>query len=164
LILPCLGRTERDVQRSGQQFVTVEDTTGVVHMSRGVLPPASDALRSEPAIIAGIAQATLQTRTTVKWPDLVENYDRIREHIEHVVPGFTQYNTRVRQPGGFYLPNAPHEGKFKTPSARAKFTVHAVPEHDLSGGRLMLTTIRSHDQFNTTIYRENDRYRGISHG
>jgi molybdopterin-dependent oxidoreductase alpha subunit len=90
LILPCLGRTERDFQKSGEQFVSVEDTTGVIHMSRGVLQPASEYLRSEPAIIAGIARATLQERTTVDWNMLIENYDRIREHIEHVVPGFTQ--------------------------------------------------------------------------
>jgi molybdopterin-dependent oxidoreductase alpha subunit len=164
LILPCLGRTERDFQKSGQQFVTVEDTTCVVHMSRGILPPASEHLRSEPAIVAGMARATLQDKTTVAWESLIEDYDRIREHIEHVVPGFTQYNVRVRQPGGFYLPNAPHEGKFNTPSNRAKFTVHPIPEHHVPPGRLMLMTLRSHDQFNTTIYSENDRYRGISNG
>ncbi len=164
LILPCLGRTEKDFQQSGQQFLTVENTTGVVHMSRGVLPPASEHLRSEPAIIAGIAQVTLKDKTTVDWQGLSNDYDRIREHIEHIVPGFTQYNTRVRQPGGFYLPNAPRQGKFNTPSARARFTVHPIPEHDLSNDKLLLTTIRSHDQFNTTIYGESDRYRGISHG
>jgi molybdopterin-dependent oxidoreductase alpha subunit len=163
LILPCLGRSEGDFQKSGQQFLTVEDTTGVVHMSRGILPAASEYLRSEPAIIVGIAQATLP-RTTVDWQGLVDNYDRIREHIEHVVPGFTQYNTRVRQPGGFYLPNPPNQGKFKTPSARARFTVHAIPQHHVGTRNLLLTTIRSHDQFNTTIYSENDRYRGISDG
>lgn len=164
LILPCLGRTERDFQKSGEQFVSVEDTTGVVHMSKGVLQPASPYLRSEPAIIAGIAAAVLQQKTTVDWQGLAENYDRIREHIEHVVPGFTQYNTRVRQPGGFYLPNAPYQGKFNTDTKRAKFTIHEIPEHDLPEGRLLLTTIRSHDQFNTTIYGDNDRYRGISKG
>jgi len=164
LILPCLGRTERDFQRSGEQFVSVEDTTGVVHMSRGVLRPASEHLRSEPAIICGIAKAALKQQTTVDWEALTNNYDRIREHIEHVVPGFTQYNARVRQPGGFYLPNDPNQGKFNTNSKRAKFSVHEIPEHDLAPGRLLLTTIRSHDQFNTTIYSENDRYRGISKG
>jgi molybdopterin-dependent oxidoreductase alpha subunit len=164
LILPCLGRSEQDFQKSVQQFLSVEDTTGVVHMSRGILPPASEDLRSEPAIIAGIAQATLRDKTTVDWQGLVDNYDRIREHIEHVVPGFTQYNARVRQLGGFYLPNPPRQGKFETPSARAQFTVHPIPQHDLSGGKLLLTTVRSHDQFNTTIYSENDRYRGIFKG
>jgi molybdopterin-dependent oxidoreductase alpha subunit len=161
LILPCLGRSERDLQAGGEQFVTVEDTMGVVHQSRGVLPPASEHLRSEPAIIAGIAQATLGERATTSWQALVENYDLIREHIEHVVPGFAQYNTRVRDAGGFYLPNGPREGKFSTKSGKAEFTVHSLPQHDLGAGELLLTTIRSHDQFNTTIYGESDRYRGI---
>jgi len=164
LILPCLGRTERDVQAGGEQFVTVEDTTGVVHASRGTLPPASVELKSEPAIIAGIAQKTLGDRTTVPWQALVDDYDRIREHIEHVVPGFAQYNRRVREPGGFYLPNGPREGRFSTPSGRARFSVHPVARHVLADGELLLTTIRSHDQFNTTIYGESDRYRGIAHG
>jgi molybdopterin-dependent oxidoreductase alpha subunit len=164
LILPCLGRTEKDRQKSGWQFVTVEDTTCVVHMSRGVLEPASENLRSEPAIVAGMARATLQHRTAVDWEGLIENYDRIREHIEHVVPGFTQYNVRVRQPGGFYLPNPPHDGQFNTPSKRARFLVHPIPELNVPEGRLLLMTIRSHDQFNTTIYGENDRYRGIFNG
>ncbi|HUK36258.1 MAG TPA: FdhF/YdeP family oxidoreductase [Vicinamibacterales bacterium] len=164
LILPCLGRTEVDRQASGEQFVSVEDTTGVIHMSRGVNAPASEHLRSEPAIIAGIAQSTLRDKTTVDWCGLIANYDRVREHIEHVVPGFTQYNVRVRQPGGFYLPNAPYEGKFRTPSRRAKFTVHGRPASPAADGYLLLTSVRSHDQFNTTVYSENDRYRGISHG
>ncbi len=164
LILPCLGRTERDVQAAGPQFVSVEDTTGVVHMSRGALEPASSHLRSEPAIVAGMAAAVLRQRSTVNWRALVENYDNIRTHIERVVPGFAQYNARVRQPGGFYLPNAPHDGRFLTPSKRAKFSVHSIPVHDLAPGQLLLTTLRSHDQFNTTIYSENDRYRGIANG
>jgi molybdopterin-dependent oxidoreductase alpha subunit len=164
LILPCLGRSELDQQASGPQFVSVEDTTGVVHASRGVLPPASDQLRSEPAIVAGMARQTLGARSTVDWQALMDDYDRIREHIEHVVPGFTQYNRRVREPGGFYLPNGPREGHFTTPSGHAHFKVHPIPEHALGDGKLLLTTIRSHDQFNTTIYGETDRYRGIAHG
>ncbi|HEY1685889.1 MAG TPA: FdhF/YdeP family oxidoreductase [Tepidisphaeraceae bacterium] len=164
LILPCLGRTEIDMQRSGKQFVTVEDTTGVVHASHGVLEPASEHLKSEVAIIAGIAKATLREKTTVDWQGLIDNYDPIRDHIEHVVPGLTQYNQRVRQPGGFYLPNAPRQGKFNTPDDKAHFRVHPIPEHELTDGKLLLTTIRSHDQFNTTIYGESDRYRGISGG
>ncbi|MEO8906124.1 MAG: FdhF/YdeP family oxidoreductase [Polyangiaceae bacterium] len=164
LILPCLGRTEFDHQESGRQFVTVEDTMGVVHQSHGVLPPASEHLRSEPAIVAGLAQATLGTRRTTDFRALIADYDRIREHIEHVVPGFAQYNARVREPGGFYLPNGPRDGQFPTPSGRAQFTVHPIPKHDVADGELLLTTIRSHDQFNTTIYGENDRYRGISGG
>jgi molybdopterin-dependent oxidoreductase alpha subunit len=164
LILPCLGRTERDVQAAGEQFVSVEDTTGVVHQSHGVLEPASEHLRSEPAIVAGMAMVTLRGKSTVDWQSLIDDYDRIRDHIEHVVPGFTQYNRRVRQPGGFYLPNGPREGTFTTPSGRARFTVHPIPAHRLGDGKLLLTTLRSHDQFNTTIYGENDRYRGIFGG
>ena len=164
LILPCLGRTERDLQAGGEQFVTVEDTTGVVHQSRGVLPPASEHLRSEPAIVAGIAHATLGGRTKVDWLGLVADYDRIRTHIEHVVPGFSQYNARVREPGGFYLPNGPREGSFTTPSNLAAFKVHPIPVRRLAPGQLLLTTLRSHDQFNTTIYGEDDRYRGIRGG
>jgi len=164
LILPCLGRTEKDVQASGEQFVTVEDTTGVVHQSHGVLAPASDHLMSEPAIVGRMALATLGDRTTVDWQAMIDDYDRVRDHIEHVVPGFAQYNRRVREPGGFYLPNGPREGIFPTSSGRARFTVTAIPEHDLGDGRLLLTTVRSHDQFNTTIYGENDRYRGVFGG
>jgi anaerobic selenocysteine-containing dehydrogenase len=144
--------------------VTVEDTTGVVHQSHGMLPPASEHLRSEPAIVAGMALATLQGRTQVDWQGLIDDYDRVREHIEHVVPGFTQYNERVRQPGGFYLPNGPREGTFTTPTGRARFTVHGIPQRNLAEGQLLLTTVRSHDQFNTTIYGENDRYRGVFGG
>lgn len=164
LLLPCLGRTERDRQASGEQFVSVEDTTGVVHQSRGVLEPASPHLRSELEIVAGMAQATLGDRATVDWQRLVDDYDRVRDHIEHVVPGFVQYNRKVREPGGFYLPNAPREGTFPTPSGHAHFTVNALPEHRLTDGQLLLTTLRSHDQFNTTIYGENDRYRGVYGG
>ena len=162
--MPCLGRTERDVQASGEQFVSVEDTTGVVHQSRGVLEPASPELRSEPAIVAGIAQATLGQRSTLDWLSLIADYDRVRQHIEHVVPGFTQYNRRVREPGGFYLPNGPREGTFTTPTRRARFTVHPIPRLKLEPGQLLLSTLRSHDQFNTTIYGENDRYRGVHGG
>jgi molybdopterin-dependent oxidoreductase alpha subunit len=164
LILPCLGRTERDVQASGEQFVSVEDTMGVVHASRGTLEPASPHLRSEVAIVAGMARATLEGRTSVDWVSLAADYDRIRQHIEHVVPGFVQYNRRVRQPGGFYLPNPARDGVFQTSSRRARFTVCTIPRHDMNGGKLLLTTLRSHDQFNTTIYGDDDRYRGISGG
>jgi anaerobic selenocysteine-containing dehydrogenase len=111
-----------------------------------------------------MAMATLGGRTTVDWQALIDDYDRVREHIEHVVPGFSQYNARVREPGGFYLPNGPREGIFPTSSGRARFTVTAIPKHDLADGRLLLTTVRSHDQFNTTIYGENDRYRGVFGG
>ena len=164
LILPCLGRTERDVQASGEQFVSVEDTMGVVHASHGTLEPASRELRSEVAIVAGMARAVLEGRSAVDWVGLAANYDGIRQHIEHVVPGFFQYNRRVRQPGGFYLPNGPREGRFPTATGRARFTRVGIPQHDLSDGKLLLTTVRSHDQFNTTIYGEGDRYRGVYGG
>jgi molybdopterin-dependent oxidoreductase alpha subunit len=164
LILPCLGRTEVDNQATGAQFVTTENSMAVVQASRGFLPPASAHLLSEPAIVAGLARATLAQRTTVDWEGLVADYDRIRELIERVIPGFEDYNQRVRQPGGFYLPNAPRERVFKTPSGKAMFTVHDLPAHELKPGQLLMMTIRSHDQFNTSIYGLDDRYRGIHNG
>ncbi len=164
LILPCLGRTEHDLQKTGEQIVSVEDSMGNVHRSRGVLEPASPQLLSEPAIVTRLAHATLGKRSTVDWKGLADNYDRIRDHIEHVVPGFEQYNVRIRHPGGFYLPNGPRDGKFTTPSERALFVVHPIPANELKAGELLLTTIRSHDQFNTTIYGQNDRYRGVFGG
>lgn len=163
LILPCLGRTERDTQRSGPQFVTVENSMGIVHPSRGRLDPASDELLSEPAIVAGLARATIEG-DTIDWDGLVADYDAIRDAIEACVPGFDDYNERVRQPGGFALPNGPRDGVFPTDSGKAKFTVHPLPEHDLPDGGFLMMTIRSHDQYNTTIYGLNDRYRGISGG
>jgi molybdopterin-dependent oxidoreductase alpha subunit len=164
LILPCLGRTETDVQASGHQFVTTENSMGVVQASRGFLQPASDDLLSEPAIVARLAAATLGERSKVDWQELTGNYDLIRDHIERVVPGFDDYNTRVRQPGGFHLPNAARERIFKTPSARAVFTVHPLPQHDLKADQYLMMTIRSHDQFNTSIYGLDDRYRGVYGG
>jgi molybdopterin-dependent oxidoreductase alpha subunit len=164
LLLPCLGRSEHDVQAGGPQFVTVEDSMGAVHRSQGVLLPASAALRSEPAIVAGLAQAVLGARTRVRWSWLVENYDRIRDDIATVIPGFEDFNARVRTPDGFVLPNPVRELRFPTPSGRARFTVHPVPVRPLAPGQLMLTTIRSHDQYNTTIYGLDDRYRGIRGG
>ncbi len=165
LILPCRGRTERDVQDGGEQFVSVEDSMGVVHASRGVLAPASPHLLSEPAIIGRLARAALGDRTTVDWEGLTADYDRIRDHIERVVPGFEDYNRRVRAPGGFYLPNpARDERRFDTPSGKARFTVHPIPRCRLLPGQYLLMTIRSHDQFNTTIYGLDDRYRGVKGG
>ncbi|MGC4030313.1 MAG: FdhF/YdeP family oxidoreductase [Tepidisphaeraceae bacterium] len=165
LILPCLGRTERDLQKSGEQFVSCESTTCVVAMSRGVLAPASEHLMSETAIVCEIAKATLGDRTTVDWTGLRDNYDRIRDHIERVVPGFKDYNQRVRVKGGFYLPHPPRDKQeFPTKSGRAIFFTHAIPTIDLRPGELLMTSLRSHDQFNTTIYGEDDRYRGIYGG
>jgi len=162
LILPCLGRTEIDEQSSGPQFVTTENSMGVVQVSRGSLEPASPQLLSEPQIVARLARATLEQRTTVDWEDLAGNYDRIRDAIERVIRGFDDYNARVRQPGGFYLPNAARDRVFKTPSGKAEFTVHELPAHNLAPDQFLMMTIRSHDQFNTSVYSPNDRYRGIS--
>lgn len=162
LILPCLGRTEIDVQAGGPQFVTTENSMGVVQMSQGSLEPASSELLSEPQIVGRLAKATFEHRTTVAWEQLAANYDLVRESIERVVPGFENYNARVREPGGFYLPNAARERVFKTPSGKAVFTVHSLPDHQLEPGQFLMMTIRSHDQFNTSVYTENDRYRGIA--
>ena len=164
LILPCLGRTERDVQAVGEQFVSVENSMGVVHSTRGRLEPASKHLLSEPAIVARLAHATLGERSNVDWNYLVEDYDRIRDHISRVVPGFDDYNRRVREPGGFYLPNAAREGVFKTATSRANFTAHPLPTITLAPDQFLMMTMRSHDQFNTTVYTLDDRYRGIHNG
>jgi molybdopterin-dependent oxidoreductase alpha subunit len=164
LILPCLGRTEIDLQESGPQMVTTENSMAVVEGWEGRLQPASKDLLSEPAIVARLAKAVLGTRSRVDWNGLQANYDRIREHIEHVVPGFTEYNQRARQPGGFYLPTPIRELEFNTDDGRAHFTVHELPRHDLKPGQFLMMTMRSHDQFNTTIYGLDDRYRGIHNG
>ncbi|HEV2114236.1 MAG TPA: FdhF/YdeP family oxidoreductase [Terriglobales bacterium] len=164
LILPCLGRTESDLQSSGEQFVSVEDSMGIVHASRGRLAPASEHLRSEPAIVAGLAQAVLGNKSSVDWAALASDYDLIRARIERVIPGFEDYNQRVRQAGGFYLPNSARDGVFNTSDGRAHFTVHPLTGVALQPGQFLLTTIRSHDQYNTTIYGLDDRYRGVSHG
>lgn len=164
LILPCLGRTEVDVQGTGPQFVTTENSMAVVQVSRGSLEPASPELLSEPAIVARLAVATLGKRSNVDWLKLIGDYDQIRDHIERVVPGFDDYNARVRRPGGFHLPSAPRERVFRTPSGRAVFTVHELPKHDLKPDQYLMMTIRTHDQFNTSIYGLDDRYRGVYNG
>lgn len=162
LILPCLARSDRDRQTSGNQFVTTEATTGVVQQSHGTLEPVSKHLKSEPAIVAELAKAVLKNRpTTVDWDNLVSNYDHIRDLIEKVVPGFDNYNERVRKPGGFYLPNGPRERKFPTKDGKAHFSINVPDKHELQPDELLLMTIRSHDQFNTTVYGRDDRYRGI---
>jgi molybdopterin-dependent oxidoreductase alpha subunit len=164
LILPCLGRTEIDMQAAGAQFVTTENSMAVVQASRGFLPPASEDLLSEPAIVGRLASATLGQRSAINWQELIADYDRIRDHIERVVPGFDDYNNRVRHPGGFHLPSPVSERVFKTLTGRARFTVHDLPKHDLLPDQLLMMTIRSHDQFNTSIYSLDDRYRGIHNG
>jgi len=164
LILPCLGRTDRDLQSTGAQFVTVENSMGVVHTSRGHLQPPSDQLLSEPAIVARLATATLRNRTRVDWMRLVEDYDRIRDLIAQAVPGCQDMNRRVRQKGGFYLPNAARDDQYQTKTGKANFTVSSIEPVVLESGQFLLTTLRSHDQYNTTIYGLDDRYRGIFHG
>ncbi len=163
LILPCLGRTELDVQASGPQFVTVEDSMSVVHRSQGRLPPAGPALRSEVAIVCGLARATLPPLPGLDWSAFTDDYDRVRDLIARVVPGFTDMNARVRAPDGFVLPNSAREREWRVEGGRARCTLVPLPELDLPSGRLRLMTVRSHDQFNTTVYANNDRYRGV-HG
>jgi molybdopterin-dependent oxidoreductase alpha subunit len=164
LILPCLGRSEADIQASGAQFVTVEDSMGIVNRSQGHAQPASDQLRSEPATVAGIAKATLGVRTTVDWDQMISDYDRIRESIARVVPGFESFNERIRQ-GFFYLPHPVRDRReFTNKERKAKFTVHRLKTQPLAPGQYWMTTIRSHDQFNTTIYGLDDRYRGVYNG
>ncbi len=160
LILPCLGRTEMDVSAKGKQFVTTEDTTGRVRMSQGDLQPISKHLKSETAIICGIAQAAI-TETTVPWENFSADYSLIRSAIEKVVKGFKNYNTKVTQAGGFYLPNVAREGTFIPGINKAKFSITKTVYKKVSKNRFILMTMRSHDQFNTTIYGFNDRYRGI---
>ena len=161
LILPCRGRSEIDEQAGGRQFVTVENSMSIISKSEGHLEPASPQLKSEVAIVCGLATKTLGADTTVDWQGLAADYDRIRTHIQNVVPGFDNYNERVRVPGGFYLGNSARDRKWATPSHKAHFHVTEIPHHDLGGGRLMMTTIRSHDQYNTTVYGLDDRYRGV---
>jgi molybdopterin-dependent oxidoreductase alpha subunit len=161
LLLPCLGRTERDVQAGGEQFVTVEDSMSMVHASRGNLAPASEQLLSEPAIVAGLARATLGGRGDVDWEAMVADYGRIREAIEAVIPGFERFNERVHEPGGFRLPNGARDRDFRTEVGKARFTVNVLPRRELADDQLLLMTMRSHDQFNTTVYGLDDRYRGV---
>lgn len=163
IILPCLGRTEEDMQATGPQSVTVEDSMSIVHASRGKLPPASPHLRSEPAIIAGMAAAAIPV-SRVPWMELVTDYDLIRDKIEAVFPDFVDFNQRIRKPGGFRLPLPPTERIWKTPSGKAEFLIFEGLSEDAEGigvDVLRLTTIRSHDQYNTTIYGLDDRYRGV---
>ena len=161
LILPCLGRSEKDYQTSGEQFVSVENSMGVVHQSKGNLEPCSEKLLSETAIVANLANLTLKNSTT-NWIDLTSNYDLIRDKIEATIPGFENFNKRVRIKGGFYLPNNARENNFKpTATGKANFSINKPSEIALRNNQFMMMTIRTHDQYNTTIYGLNDRYRGV---
>ena len=167
LILPCLGRSEKDHTSVGEQFVSVENSMGIVHSSRGSSKPASGMLRSEPSIVSGIAGAldTRIGRSGIAWQDLAEDYDKVRDMIEASIPGFEGYNERVRLDGGFYLPNPPRDSRtFPTESGYANFRVHDLSGASAGTGRYLMMTIRSHDQYNTTIYGLDDRYRGINKG
>jgi molybdopterin-dependent oxidoreductase alpha subunit len=163
LILPCLGRSDRDMVNGQQQFVSCENSMGVIQMSKGTLHPVSDKLLSEPVIVCRLAKATLGAHSRVNWLLYEQHYDYIREDIERVIPGFNSYNQRVRHPGGFYLPNTAREGRFNTLSGKAHFNVAALNTPALADDEYMMMTIRSHDQFNTTIYGLDDRYRGVYH-
>ncbi|MGC1238876.1 MAG: FdhF/YdeP family oxidoreductase [Acidimicrobiales bacterium] len=163
LLLPCLSRTERDHQASGDQFVSVEDSMSVVHSSKGQLAPGSELLRSEVAIVAGVARELFGE--DLGWSDMANDYGVIRRHIEHVVDGFDNYEARVREPGGFTLPRGPHDSRtFHTATGKARFTVNEPDAITVPEGHLLLQTVRSHDQFNTTVYGLDDRYRGIKGG
>ncbi len=166
LILPCLGRTERDVRDGVEQFVTVEDSMSMVHASHGRLQPGSPELRSEVAVVTGLGTALFgDTDGGIEWAAMGADYARIRKHIEHVVPGFQAFEDRVAEPGGFVLPNGPRDSRtFDTATGKARFTVNPVDSVAVPDGHLLLQTVRSHDQFNTTVYGLDDRYRGIRGG
>lgn len=164
LILPCIGRSEQDQQPSGAQFVTVEDSMGIINPSRGHLAPASRQLLSEPVIVARLAQAVLGKRPGLKWLEWSADYHLIREEIEQIIPGFEQFNQRISK-GAFHLPNPPRDRReFRTPDGKATFTINRIEFLPVDPGQYILMTMRSHDQFNTTIYGLDDRYRGIYNG
>ena len=164
LILPCLGRSEEDIQATGKQFLTIEDSMGIINPTQGFFPPASPDLLSDVAIIANLANATLGSRTTTNWLGFAADYNLIRDAISRVIPGFDRFNERIAKEKFFYLPNAAKQRIFKTSSGKAKLSVCPIPKHDLKPDEFLLTTIRSHDQFNSTIYGLNDRYRGVFDG
>ncbi len=165
LILPSLGRTDTDTQATGKQFVTVEDSMSVVHRSRGGLTPSSPHMRSEVAIVCGIATALFGPNHPVPWASFSADYDRIRESISRVLPGFDNFNARVRHKDGFALPHPPRDTRtFDTGTGKANFAVNELQWLPVPAGRLILQTMRSHDQYNTTIYGLDDRYRGVKGG
>jgi molybdopterin-dependent oxidoreductase alpha subunit len=165
LILPTLGRSERDLTGGHEQRITVEDSMSAVHASRGRAEPTGELLRSEVDILCGVAEATLGDRYGIPWREFAADYDRIRERIGRVVPGCAGYAEIIRDRGGFTLPHPPRDTRtFPTPPGKAVFTVSPLPVLSVPDGRLVLQTLRSHDQFNTTVYGLNDRYRGISSG
>ena len=165
LILPTKGRTEKDIQASGPQWISVEDSTCSVHASRGPLEPASPHLKSEIDIVTRVAEAAIGDRYGIRWQQMRDNYSVIRTHIERVVPGCQSYEVNARRPGGFVLPHPPRDSRtFETPSGRAELVASPIDVLQVPDGHLVLQTLRSHDQFNTTIYGLGDRYRGIKGG
>ncbi|TXB66073.1 FdhF/YdeP family oxidoreductase [Vicingus serpentipes] len=160
LILPCISRSETDIQKSGKQFLTVENSMGVVHRSKGSFNPASPHLLSEHAIIGGIASATFNN-SSINWQYMVDDYSEVRDHIAATIAGFDNFNEKVKNPAGFYLPNGARNRKFTTENGKAKFTINPIPKRKVADGNFIMMTIRTHDQYNTTIYGMNDRYRGI---
>jgi anaerobic selenocysteine-containing dehydrogenase len=160
ILLPCLARSERDRQASGLQRVSVEDSMSEVHASQGALDPASEHVRSEVAIVAGIGAATFG-ENPVSWSAMAADYRRIRSAIAAVLPDFADFETKLDVPGGFRLPNAARERSWRTGTSRAALRLAPYPDQTLPEGQLRLMTIRSHDQYNTTIYGDDDRYRGI---
>jgi len=161
LILPTLGRSDKDIMHGEEQFISCENSMGVVQMSKGNLKPVSDDLMSESMIVCRLAIATLGKKSKVDWQKYMQHYDHIRTDIERTIPGFDQYNKRVREPGGFYLPNGSRIGKFNTLSGKANLNVGEWTPNKVAKDELMMMTVRSHDQFNTTIYGLDDRYRGV---
>lgn len=161
LILPCLGRSDKDILNNEMQIISCENSMSVVQQSKGNLKPISKNLMSEPVIVCMLAKAVLTGRTKVNWDKYLQHYDHIRDDIERTIPGFENYNERVRQPGGFYLPNCNRDGNFDTETKKACFNIATTSPFQLKEDELMMMTIRSHDQFNTTIYSLDDRYRGI---
>lgn len=165
IVFPTLARSDKDVVDGEEQFVSCENSMGVVQMSKGILTPVAPALRSENRIVCELAKTVMGTRTKVNWDQYAKSYDAVRDIVERCIPGFDEYNKRVREPGGFYLPNGPRAGKFSSKDFGDKmpFTISRVPAIDLQPDEYRMASVRSHDQFNTTIYGMDDRYRGI-HG
>lgn len=161
LILPCLGRAEKDYQKSGEQMQSVENSMGVVSSTKGILEPCSNTLLSEVAVVCGVAHATLKESSKINWLKYQDDYNLVRQDIEDVVDGFNDYNTRIKQPSGFYLPNGARIRQFHTQTGKANFSINKMPSWTLKDNELIMMTVRSHDQFNTTIYGLNDRYRGV---
>ena len=161
LILPCLGRAEKDYQKTGVQTQSVENSMGIVSSTKGILEPCSNELMSEVAVVCGIAHATLKARSKINWLAYKDDYNLVRDDIAEVVSGFENYNSKLKQPSGFYLPNGARVRDFKTKTGKANFTKNKLPNWTLKPNELIMMTVRSHDQFNTTIYGLNDRYRGV---